>query len=209
MKSLTLLGAIAIASLATACGTSTSASVSSVQGIGFSTSPLSRADYVIMGDAKGEACAEETCVAFFGCTKKAGSAAGEDLLEGRLNSDNVDNVNMRGGSTGDLDFFTALMNALFGGGDEGGPSDSELAERIALYKAIESVPDADAIIQPRKSIQVTTTADLFGNGKKSCVKVKGKAIRFKTDVELAATTAGTTTTAGSVSAPAPTAPVSP
>ena len=62
----------------------------------------------------------------------------------------------------------------------------KIAEQIATYKAIQSVPDADAIFYPRKSIEVTYSAIPFGiqSSSKSCVTVAGKAVRLKTDAEV-------------------------
>ncbi len=153
---------------------------------------------VIIGNASGEACAEETCSFLFGCSKKVGGS-GDELNEGRLTT-SLSNVNTTSQAQQTDNPFLAL---LFGPQQSAGPSDSELAERIALYKAVESVPDADAIIVPRKSIKVTVSDDLFSGGKKSCVRVVGKAVRLKTDAEMAGATAALTPP------PAPAAPAAP
>ncbi len=176
MKSLTLLGAAAIA-LVAATGCSTTGKISTIPGIGFDTQPLARGEYTIIGNAAGESCAEESC--FFGsCTKTAGGK-GEEAFEGRIFSTNIS-----GASTAATEGL-GVLQILFGTGQEG-PSGADIAERIALYKAIESVPDADAIILPRKQIQIDTSSIPFiSSSVKSCVKVKGKAVRLKTDAELA------------------------
>jgi hypothetical protein len=136
------------------------------------TTKLRRADYVVLGTATGQACAEENC--FLGsCTKKAG-APGDELLS-------VD-----GGSTGRR-ASNPLIDFLLGTPPEAGPSRSQIAEQIAMFKAIESVPNADAILSPR--FESETTEEGFPgitHNVKSCVTVKGKAIHVNSDAEMAA-----------------------
>jgi hypothetical protein len=154
---------------------STTGKVASIPGIGFSTESLKRAEYEILGAATAEACAEESC-SFGNCNKKA-SVPGEELLEGRMFSTNIGGVETRTTDAGPLGFLFGAETAEVSG--------SDIAERIAMYKAIESVPTADAIILPRKTITVETsnTLGLFTTTK-SCVKVSGKAVRLKADNEL-------------------------
>lgn len=174
MNRIALLGAVAVVVAATGC--STTGKVSTIPGISFQTQALARSEYTIMGNAAGESCAEESC--FFGsCTKTAG-AKGEEAYEGRIFSTNIS-----GASTSATENL-GLLQILFGTGQQG-PSGADIAERIALYKAIESVPEADAIILPRKQIQIDTNDIPFiSHSVKSCVKIKGKAVRLKTDAEL-------------------------
>lgn len=171
----------AVLAVAALTGCSTTGKVSTIPGIGFDTQPLARGEYVIIGNAAGEACAEESC--FFGsCTKTSGTK-GEEAFEGRIFSSSI------GGASTSATENLGLLQILFGTGQQG-PSGADIAERIALYKAIESVPDADAVILPRKTINVDTqTIPFISNSVKSCVKVKGKAVRLKTDAELAGTAA--------------------
>lgn len=180
--------ALALSSLlSTAC--QTVGKVSTIPGIAFDTQPLARGEYVIIGNAAGEACAEENC--FFGSCTKTANGKGEEAFEGRIFTTNIS-----GGSTAATENL-GLLQILFGTGQQG-PSGADIAERIASYKAIESVPDADAVILPRKSIDITTDVIPFISSKvKSCVKIKGKAVRLKTDAELG----------GAAAAPA--APVAP
>ena len=112
------------------------------------------------------------------CSKKA-SVAGEELLDGRAESESLRNVR-----TANLDLGPFAF--LFGTGDVG-PTGSEIAEKIALYKAIESIPDADAILSPRFDGETTENSiPLFTRTVKSCVTVKGKAVRVKSDEEIKA-----------------------
>ena len=55
------------------------------------------------------------------------------------------------------------------------------AKEAALFKAIESVPGADAIISPRFYVEKEKRFIWY---KRICVTVKGKAIRIKTDKDL-------------------------
>lgn len=61
------------------------------------------------------------------------------------------------------------------------PNGADIAEKIALYKAIESIPDADAILSPRVEADVTEDWNPITKKVKSCVNVKGKAIGVKPD----------------------------
>lgn len=158
---------------AAACGTS---KVATIPGMDMTTK-LKRADYVVLGVATGQACAEENC--FFGsCTKKA-SVAGEELLDGRAESESLRNVRTAQLDLGPLAF-------LFGATQAPGGT-KNIAKSIAMYKAIESIPDADAMLSPR--YEVETKEDFFpfiSKNTKSCVTVKGKAVHIKSDAEMAA-----------------------
>lgn len=174
MTNLKLIMASALVLLAAAaCGTS---KVATIPGMDMTTK-LKRSDYVVLGTATGQACAEENC--FFGsCTKKA-SVAGEELLDGRSESESLRSVRTAGVDLGPLAF-------LFGA--PAGPGEGKnIAKSIAMYKAIESIPDADAMLSPR--FEVETTEDTFPfitRNVKSCVTVKGKAVHIKSDAEVAA-----------------------
>lgn len=171
LKNLLAVAALSVA--ASAC--STTAKVSTIPGMGLTTD-LKRSDYVILGAATGEACAVEEC--FFGSCNKKADVAGEELLDGRTESSSLRGANVAPTDLGPLAF-------LFGTGSVG-PSGSEIAEKIALYKAIESIPNADAIVTPRKTIDITRK-DMLGisTTTKSCVKVVGKAVHIKSDAEIA------------------------
>lgn len=166
---------LAVAALAACAGCSTTAKVSTIPGMGLTTD-LKRSDYVILGAATGEACAVEDC--FLGSCNKKADVAGEELLDGRTESSSLHGANIAPTDFGPLAF-------LFGTGNVG-PSGSEIAEKIALYKAIESIPNADAIVTPRKTIDITKK-DMLGisTTTKSCVKVVGKAVHIKSDAEMA------------------------
>ncbi len=137
------------------------------------TTKLRRADYVVLGTATGQACAEENC--FLGsCSKKAGTP-GDELLS-------VDN-----GGAASSPAPLAFLAFLLGTPPAAGPSRSQIAEEIAMFKAIESVPTADAILSPR--YESDTTEDGFPfltHNVKSCVTVKGKAIHVNSDAEMGA-----------------------
>lgn len=173
MTNLKLILASALVLLAAAaCGTS---KVATIPGMDMTTK-LKRADYVVLGTATGQACAEESC--FFGsCTKKA-SVAGEELLDGRSESESLRAVRTAGVDFGPLSF-------LFG--TPGGPGEGKnIAKSIAMYKAIESIADADAMLSPRYEIETTENSfPLISRTIKSCVTVKGKAVHIKSDAEVA------------------------
>ena len=52
------------------------------------------------------------------------------------------------------------------------------ARRVAVYKAIESVPGADALLAPRFHEEITSGGIWY---RKTCVTVKGKAIKLTED----------------------------
>ena len=168
-----ILPFVALACVACA---STTAKVSTVPGIGIETS-FARKDYVILGTATGQACATEDC--FFGSCNKKADVAGEELLDGRMESEDLGGVSTARTDLGPLAFILGTGSV--------GPTGSEIAEKIALYKAIESIPNADAIVTPRKTIDITRN-DILGisTTTKSCVKVMGKAVHIKSDAESAA-----------------------
>ncbi len=60
-----------------------------------------------------------------------------------------------------------------------GKSSIAHAREIALYSALESVPDADFLLEPRFYDEETGIPLLYT---KVCSKVKGKAVRIKPDV---------------------------
>jgi hypothetical protein len=164
-------------------GCKTTAQVMSLPGTGMHANALTRDEYVVLGDAEGKACVEESC--YFGFCFTKSDTGSETKVEGRLNTTNV--------QTDAPDFVIPGF-----GGAAGTEGNASAAEEAALYKAIESVPDADALMAPRKSAEVTTSnAPLFGiiyNTQKACVRVFGKGIRLKTDAEVAAMTAPAPTT---------------
>ena len=171
IKLITMAGLVLAVSVA--CGTS---KVATIPGMDMTTK-LQRADYVVLGTATGQACAEENC--FFGsCTKKA-SVAGEELLDGRSETDSLRSVRTATVDLGPLAF-------LFGA--PGGPGQGKnVAKSIAMYKAIESIPDADAMLSPRYEVETTEEImPLISRNVKSCVTVKGKAVHIKSDAEMAA-----------------------
>lgn len=173
MNSMKMLFATAAILALSAC--STTAKVSTIPGMGMALE-LKRSDYTILGTATGEACATEDC--FFGSCNKKADIAGEELLDGRTESGSL-----RGANTAVQDFGPFAF--LFGITPVG-PTGSEIAEKIALYKAIESIPNAHAIITPRKEIKIKKN-DILGisTTTESCVKVMGKAIHVKSDAEMA------------------------
>jgi hypothetical protein len=172
-----IVATTSIAASIGATGCATTAKVSTSPGIAIETS-FARKDYVVLGTARGEACATESCI-FGACTPKA-DVAGEELLDGRMETENIRDVNIGRASFGP---FEALYELFFG---TPGPNAGQVAENIALYKAIESVPNADAIITPRKTIDIHKN-DILGLvvTTKSCVKVAGKAVHIKSDAEIA------------------------
>lgn len=174
MNSMKTLFVVAAVLALTAC--STTAKVSTIPGMGMALE-LKRSDYTIIGTATGEACATEDC--FFGSCNKKADIAGEELLDGRTESGSLRGANTNVQDFGPLAFLFGITPV--------GPTGSEIAEKIALYKAVESIPNADAIISPRKTIEISKN-DILGISvtTKSCVKVMGKAIHVKSDAEIAA-----------------------
>ena len=175
MKNIKLIAAAALALLAApGCGTS---KVSTIPGMDMSAK-LRRSDYVILGTATGEACATENC--FFGSCSRTASVAGEELLDGRSES-----VSLRDARTAALDL--GPLGALLDVGGAPGQS-KNVAKSIAMYKAIESVPNADAMISPRYDVTTSEDSIPFNIKRtvKSCVKVRGKAIQIKSDADIAA-----------------------
>ena len=151
-------------------GCRTAAKVITLPGIGVNAKSLERHEYVVLGDAEGKACVEESCILGLFCSTKSDTGATE-TIEGRLFTDNV----QTSAPTAGFPFSPAA-------GTEGNRT---AAEDAALYKAIESVPDADALLAPRKSMEITTNDNFFMTGQKACVRVFGKGIRLKTDAEIA------------------------
>lgn len=178
-------------------GCKTTAQVMSLPGTGMHANALTREEYVVLGDAEGKACVEEAC--YFGFCFTKSDTGSETKVEGRLNS----NV-----QTDAPDFVIPGF-----AGPSGTEGNASAAEEAALYKAIESVPEADALMAPRKSAEVTTSnAPLFGlvyNTQKACVRVFGKGIRLKTDAEIAALTAPSAPPPAPEAPPAPIAPPPP
>jgi hypothetical protein len=154
-----------------AAGCATSAQVMSMPGTGMRAKSLEREEYVVLGDAEGKACVEETCIIGL-CFSKSDTGS-ETKVEGRLNTTNVQ---------------TEAPSFVLPGfsGSNGTEGNAGAAEAAALYKAIESQPEADALMAPRKSAEVTTTQFYFGHEQRACVRVFGKGIRLKTDAEIAA-----------------------
>jgi hypothetical protein len=184
--------------LVASSGCTTTAQVMSLPGTGMHANELTRDEYVVLGDAEGRACVEETC--YFGICFTKSDTGSETRVEGRLSS----NV-----QTSAPDFVVPGFSGPIG--TEGNAS---AAEQAALYQAIESVPEADALMAPRKSAEVTTTnapfVGLFYHTQRACVRVFGKGMRLKTDAEIAAMTAPTPTPTPPPPAPiAPIAPIAP
>jgi hypothetical protein len=62
-----------------------------------------------------------------------------------------------------------------------------LAKNLAIYNALQKIPDADAVVLPRFESRYER---IFVWYRETCVKVRAKAIRLKTDAELSGTEAG-------------------
>ncbi len=165
------LCAVALAFTA-ACGTTR---IATIPGMDITTR-LGRADYVVLGTATGQACAEESC--FLGSCSKKASVAGEELLDGRSESESLRNARTAKVDLGPLAF-------LFGTGG-GGTSGKNIAKSIAMYKAIASIPEADAMLSPRYDVETSEdTVPFISRTVKSCVTVRGKAVHIKSDEEMA------------------------
>lgn len=181
--SLALVGA----ALATSGACTTTANVMTLPGIGVNARELDRSDYVVLGDAEGKACVEESCILGMFCSVNSdASSVATERVEGRL-----DTTDVQTSAPGVLLPFAPAA------GTEGNRS---AAEDAALFKAIESVPDADALLTPRKSMDLTTNDNFFMRSQKACVRVFGLGIRLKTDAELGGAPPAPT---GSETAPSP------
>ncbi len=164
------LAATALAVVTSAC--TTTANVMTLPGIGVNARELDRSDYVVLGDAEGKACVEESCVLGIFCSVNSdASSVATERVEGRL-----DTTNVQTSAPG--------VQLPFGPG-AGTEGNSSAAEEAALFKAIQSVPDADALLTPRKSMDLATSDNFFIRSQKACVRVFGLGIRLKTDAELA------------------------
>lgn len=186
------MSALAAAAFGTGC--TTTAKVMSLPGIGVNARSLEREEYVVLGDAEGKACVEETCLFGIFCSTKSDTGSSE-RVEGRLFTDNVQ-------TSAPGVFIPGLQGAA---GTEGNRS---AAEQAALYKAIESVPDADALLVPRKSMELSTSNQFISTTQKACVRVFGKGIRLKTDAEVNAA-AGAPAADSAAPPPAPVAAPAP
>ena len=78
-----------------------------------------------------------------------------------------------------LPFFFVTAEDL--GADLYGTDVGGRSREIAVYKAVQSIPDADALIIPRFHDVIETSGIWYH---KVCSTVTGKAIRFKTDYQL-------------------------
>lgn len=140
----TLIAATAL-TISAGCSAPT-AKISTMPGMDITTR-VARPDYVVIGTASGSACAEQNC--FFGSCSLAASVAGEELLDGRTQSESLRGVNLN--STAAVNPFLAALLGV----QVDTPSGADIAEKIALFKAIESIPNADAILSPRVEADVT------------------------------------------------------
>jgi hypothetical protein len=114
----------------------------------------------VLGNAEGKACAEQSCILGLFCSVKDES----------------------GNSIKVIDPDTGLE--LLGAG-LGTPEDvSAVAEDRALYSALKTQDDADAVFTPRKTMELETKNAFISSSIKACVRVFGKSIRIKTDQEI-------------------------
>jgi hypothetical protein len=180
-----------------ASGCATAGKVSTIPGVPAPASrglkPFERDEYSVLASVEGKACMEDTCLVGF-CWRTP-DQKDADQLEGRVNAD-LNNA-PQAENWGPLDFLRRLF---------AGPQLSSTtlrAQAVAYYRAIEAVPNADELIAPRAAVDEQTFDALIYSNAKSCVTVRGKAIRIKTDDELAATHGQVSPTPA---APAPAAP---
>ncbi len=152
------------------------AKISTIPGMDITTK-LGRTDYVVMGTATGQACAEENC--FLGSCSTTAQVAGEEILDGRAQSSSLRDVNLNSSAN-----VNPVLAFLLGVPAPAGPTGAEIAEKIARFKAIESIPNADALLSPRVDADVTESNNLFTKQVKSCVTVKGKE-HAEDDVDVA------------------------
>ena len=157
MKSCVPLAVLGVVALA-GCNTTTSSI--RVPRIGVQAKDLERNEYVVLGNAEGNACAEQSC--FFGMFCSVKDEAGNAIRV--------------------VDPETGIE--LLGAG-LGTPEDvSAVAEDRALYAALKTQTEADAVFSPRKTMDLETKSAFISSSIKACVRVFGKSIRIKTDEEM-------------------------
>ncbi|MFH1811736.1 MAG: hypothetical protein ABIJ09_23555 [Pseudomonadota bacterium] len=155
--------------------------------------PLSRGQYEILDAVEGEGCVKETC--FIGICMRDPDP--RQYQEGGLG-------NVGGGlapAANPLDMFFGQLFVNPNGTPE------QAAERRALYEALGKVKDADVLIAPRRHAEVNGTDMLVFSQVNACVRVRGKALRLKTDTELATSAPQLKPMVLSPSPPLPAAPL--
>ncbi len=147
--------------LVAAAGCKTTTNSIRVPRIGVVAQDLERNEYVVLGNAEGESCVEQSCWFGFFCSVKDDAG----------NSINVVDDN-----------GVELLGAGLGSSDDV----AYVAEDRAMYGALQKQKDADAVFTPRKTMELETKSVFVNSSIKACVHVFGKSVRIKTDEELAA-----------------------
>lgn len=137
----------------------------SIPGVAFTSdlylAPLDRKDYEILGNVEGKGCVMNILALF--TIKEVGEA------EVRVRK-----VGFRGG----FGFGYTVLDSGFQFSHFLGFGIENAAKELAVYKALQKLPEADAIISPRYYIEGFSVWPFYV---KKCATVKGKAIKIKTD----------------------------
>ncbi|MCC7111413.1 MAG: hypothetical protein IT382_19115 [Deltaproteobacteria bacterium] len=141
-------------------GCNTTTSSIRVPRIGVQAQELARDEYVVLGNAEGKACAEQSCFLGLFCSVKDESGNAIKVV--------------------DPDTGLEILGAGLGTPDDV----SLVAEDRALYAALKNQTDADAVFSPRKTMELETKSAFVNSSIKACVRVFGKSIRIKTDEEI-------------------------
>lgn len=141
-------------------GCNTATSSIRVPRIGVQAQELDRSEYVVLGNAEGNACAEQSCFLGLFCSVKDESGNAIKVM--------------------DPDTGLELLGAGLGTPDDV----AAVAEDRALFSALKTQTDADAVFSPRKTMELETKSAIINSSIKACVRVFGKSIRIKTDEEM-------------------------
>ncbi len=157
MRSLVPLAAL---SLLVATGCSYTSNTTRVPRIGVQAQELDRHEYVVLGNAEGSGCVEQSCILGIWCSVKDEAGNSVRMI--------------------DPDTGIEMLGAGLGTAEDV----AEVAEASALGAAIAKQAEADAVFSPRKSMELETKNNFLFRAVKACVRVSGKSIRIKTDEEM-------------------------
>lgn len=157
MRFLVPLSAVSALVLA---GCSYTSNTTRVPRIGVQAHELERHEYVVLGNAEGNGCVEQSCILGIWCSVKDEAGNAVKMI------DPDTGIEMLGAGLGTVEDV------------------AEVAEASALGAAIAKHADADAVFTPRKTMELETKDNVVFRAVKACVRVSGKSIRIKTDEEM-------------------------
>jgi len=147
-------------SLLLLAGCSYTSNTTRVPRIGVQAQELERHEYVVLGNAEGNGCVEQTCILGIWCSVKDEAGNTVKMI------DPDTGIEMLGAGLGTVEDV------------------AEVAEASALGAAIAKQTEADAVFTPRKTMELETKDNVVFRAVKACVRVSGKSIRIKTDEEI-------------------------